>query len=251
MPSAPLSLSVDGCLLVRTSRLRIAVLAFLLVAGGLVSWPLGAQEPRPITEPSLAGLTWRNLGPFRAGSWVSDIAVPERPARAHLYTFYVAVRYGGLWKTTNNGTTFELVFDQPDVTGIGCLALAPSNPDVIYVGTGDAASVRVAYPGNGVYRSADAGRTWRRVGLEAASQIARIVVHPRNPDVVYVAAMGRLWSTGPERGVYKSTDGGKSWRKVLYVDEETGAVDLVINRRDPDTLYAATYQVQRRPWRLY
>ncbi len=234
----------------RPSHLRW-ILSILLVGAALLSAPLIAQDPPKLGEASLAGLTWRNLGPFRAGSWISDIAVPERPARAHLYAFYVAVRYGGLWKTTNNGTTFELVFDQPDVTGIGCVTIAPSNPDVIYVGTGDAASVRVAYPGNGVYKSVDAGKTWRRVGLEATSQIGRIVVHPRNPDIVYVAAMGRLWSTGPDRGVFKSADGGKSWKKVLYVDDETGAIDVVINRRDPDTLYAATYQVQRRPWRLY
>jgi photosystem II stability/assembly factor-like uncharacterized protein len=231
--------------------LRTAVLALLIAAGTLLWTPLGAQDSPKLTEASLAGLAWRNLGPFRAGSWISDIAVPERPARAHLYTFYVAVRYGGLWKTTNNGTTFELVFDEPDVTGIGCVTIAPSNPDVIYVGTGDAASVRVAYPGNGVYKSVDAGKTWRRVGLEATRQIGRIVVHPRNPDIVYVAAMGRLWSAGPDRGVFKSADGGKSWKKVLYVDEETGAIDIVLNRRDPETLYAATYQVQRRPWRLY
>jgi photosystem II stability/assembly factor-like uncharacterized protein len=235
----------------KRSLRRSALVIVVLAAVGLLRAPIAAQDVPPVSESSLAGLTWRNLGPFRAGSWISDIAVPERPARAHLYTFYVAVRYGGLWKTTNNGTTFELVFDEPDVTGIGCLAIAPSNPDVIYVGTGDAASVRVAYPGNGVYKSVDAGKTWRRVGLEATSQIGRIVVHPRDPDVVYVAAMGRLWSTGPERGVFKSTDGGKSWKKVLYVDEETGAIDIVVNRRDPDTLYAATYQVQRRPWRLY
>ena len=231
--------------------LRCLALTCVLVVCGLLHAPLAAQDPPRLTEASLAGLTWRNLGPFRAGSWISDIAVPDVPEKAHLHTFYVAVRYGGLWKTTNNGTTFELVFDQPDVTGIGCVAIAPSNPDVIYVGTGDASSVRVAYPGNGVYKSADGGKTWRRIGLEATAQIGRIVVHPRNPDVVYVAAMGRLWSPSAERGVFKSADGGRSWKKVLYVDEETGAIDIVINRRDPDTLYAATYQVQRRPWRLY
>ena len=235
----------------RKRSLHAAVLILLIVTGGLLRAPLGAQDSARLTEASLDGLTWRNLGPFRAGTWISDIAVPERPPRAHLYTFYVALRYGGLWKTTNSGTTFELVFDEPDVTGIGCVTIAPSNPDVIYVGTGDASSVRVAYPGNGVYKSVDAGKTWQRVGLEATSQIGRIVVHPHDPDIVYVAAMGRLWSTGPDRGVYRSTDGGRRWKKVLYVDEETGAIDIVVNRRDPDTLYAATYQVQRRPWRLY
>jgi len=237
----------------RIIRIFLLLLAVLLLTGGLSSEPLSAQAQgaSQLSAASLEGLTYRNLGPFRAGSWISDIAVPDGPARAHLYTFYVAVRYGGLWKTTNNGTTFELVFDHPDVTGIGCLAIAPSDSNVIYVGTGDAASVRVAYPGDGVYKSTDAGKTWKKMGLSDTHHIGRIVVHPANPEIVYVAAMGRLWSTNEERGVFKSADGGKTWKKVLYVDEKTGAIDLVINRRDPDTLYGATYEVQRRPWRLY
>ena len=203
-----------------------------------------------ITEQSLAGLTYRALGPYRAGSWVSDIAVPDGPAYEHLYTFYVAVRYGGLWKTTNNGTTFEPVFEGQDVTGIGCVAVAPSNSRVVWVGSGDASSVRVSYPGNGVYKSTDAGRTWQHLGLAATQHIARIVIHPTNPDVVYVAAMGRLWSPNEDRGVFKTTDGGRTWKKILYVNDKTGAIDLVVNRKQPDTLYAAMYEVQRRPWRL-
>jgi photosystem II stability/assembly factor-like uncharacterized protein len=201
-------------------------------------------------ESSLAGVTYRAIGPYRAGSWISDIAVPDAPALAHLYTFYVAVRYGGLWKTTNNGTTFEPVFDGQDATGIGCVSVAPSNANIVWVGTGDASSVRVAYPGNGVYKSTDAGRTWQHVGLAGTQHVARIVIHPSNPDVVYVAAMGGLWATGEERGVFKTADGGRTWKKVLYVNDRTGAIDLVLNRKQPDTLYAAMYDVQRRPWRL-
>jgi len=229
---------------------RVAVSALLVVLA-LCAVAIVAQAPTPsLTEEQLAGFTYRALGPYRAGSWVSDIAVPDSPQKSHLYTFYVAVRYGGVWKTTNNGTTFQPVFDSQDVTGIGCLAIAPSNENIVWVGTGDASSVRVSYPGDGVYKSIDAGKTWQRMGLQQTQHIGRIVVHPTNPDIVYVAAMGRLWSPNEERGVFKTTDGGKTWKKVLYVNDQTGAIDLVVNRRQPDTLYAAMYDVQRRPWKL-
>jgi photosystem II stability/assembly factor-like uncharacterized protein len=227
-------------------------LALALVVGlAALATALRAQSPAPsLSEDNLAGFAYRALGPYRAGSWIADIAVPEAPQKSHLYTFYVAVRYGGVWKTTNNGTTFEPVFDRQDVTGIGCLAIAPSNESVVWVGTGDASSVRVAYPGDGVYKSTDGGKTWQQMGLRDSHHIARIVIHPANPDIVYVAAMGHLWSTNQERGVFRTSNGGKTWAKVLYVDDRTGAIDLVLNRRQPDTLYAAMYDVQRRPWKL-
>jgi photosystem II stability/assembly factor-like uncharacterized protein len=232
--------------------IRFLMVLLLAVALPLAALTSAGQSSTPAsrTEPLLAGLTWRAIGPYRAGSWISDIAVPDGPPIEHLYTFYVAVRYGGLWKTTNNGTTFESVFDGQDATGIGCVALAPSNSRIVWVGTGDASSVRVAYPGNGVYKSTDAGKTWQHAGLAATRHIARIVVHPADPDIVYVAAMGGLWAPNEERGVFKTTDGGKTWRRVLYVNDTTGAIDLVINRTQPDTLFAALYEVQRRPWRL-
>jgi photosystem II stability/assembly factor-like uncharacterized protein len=238
-------------------RLIRLALVLSLLAGLPAAAILNATAPQsgPPTTPalsdqSLAGFVYRAIGPYRAGSWVSDIAVPDGPPTAHLYTFYVAVRYGGLWKTINNGTTFEPVFDGQDVTGIGCVTVAPSNSNVVWVGSGDASSVRVAYPGNGVYKSTDAGKTWQHLGLAETQHIARIVIHPTNPDIVYVAAMGRLWSPNEERGVFKTMDGGKTWKKILYVNDQTGAIDLVINRKQPDTLYAAMYDVQRRPWRL-
>ena len=196
------------------------------------------------------GFQYRNLGPFRAGAWVSDIAVPEAPLKSHLYTFYVAARSGGVWKTTNNGTTFEPVFDNQNVVSIGALAIAPADENMVWVGTGDASCARSAYWGDGVYKSTDGAKTWRRMGLIDTHHIARIVIHPANPDTVYVAAMGHLFSTNQERGVFKTTDGGKTWKKILYVNDHTGAVDLVINRSDPNTLYAATYDCMRYPWRL-
>jgi photosystem II stability/assembly factor-like uncharacterized protein len=196
------------------------------------------------------GFQYRNLGPFRAGSWVSDIAVPESPMKSHLYTFYVAARSGGVWKTANNGTTFEPVFDNQNVASIGALAIAPSDENIVWVGTGDASCARSAYWGDGVYKSTDGAKTWGRMGLGDSHHIARIVIHPSNPDIVYVSAMGHLFSTNEERGVFKTDDGGKTWKKVLYVNDHTGAIDLVINRSDPKTLYAATYDCLRYPWRL-
>ncbi len=193
---------------------------------------------------------YRNLGPFRAGGWVSDIAVPETPSRSHLYTFYVAARHGGVWKTANNGTTFEPIFDSQNTFSIGALAVAPSNEDIVWVGTGEASNARSSYSGNGIYKSLDGGKTWQQMGLGDSQHISRILVHPSNPDVVYVAAMGHLFSTNEERGVFKTTDGGKTWKKILYIDNKTGAIDLVMKRSDPNTLYAAMYECQRFPWRL-
>ena len=196
------------------------------------------------------GFQYRNLGPFRIGGWVSDIAVPESPAKAHLYTFYVAARHGGVFKTTNNGTTFEPVFDNQNVAAVGALAVAPTNENIVWVGTGDNSCARSAYWGDGVYKSTDAGKTWQNMGLKDSHHITRIVTHPTNPDIVYVAAMGHLYTTNEERGVFKTTDGGKTWKKVLYVNNRTGAIELVINRNDPNTLYAAAFDLKRDPWRI-
>ena len=232
--------------------IRLVLLSF--VTGSLLSSASPslavAQAPGGLTEQALKGFAYRNLGPFRAGSWIADIAVPDAPLPSHLYTMYVAVRYGGLWKTTNNGTTFNLVFPGASTSSMGCVSVAPSNENIVWLGTGDASQVRVSMPGDGVYKSTDAGKTWQKMGLPDTQHIARIVIHPTKPDIVYVAAMGRLWSPNEERGVFRTIDGGKTWTKVLYVNNTTGVIDLVGNRKQPDTLYAATYDVQRYPWRL-
>ncbi len=224
----------------------------LLLLLTLSSLAIGAPAAQPagFDRSLLDGFSWRNLGPFRAGAWVSDIAVPDMPRRSHLSTFYVALRYGGVWKTTNNGTTFTPVFDSQPTTSIGALAVAPSDQRVVWVGTGEASNVRLSMPGNGVYKSTDAGETWHHMGLADSHHIARVVIHPSNPDIVYVAAMGHLWSDNEERGVFRTADGGRTWAKVLYLNERTGVIDLVLNRRQPDTLYAATYEMRRYPWRL-
>jgi len=196
----------------------------------------------------LSAFSWRNLGPFRAGAWIVDVAVPETPRNAHLYTLYAAARTGGVWKTVNNGATFELVFKQQP--SIGAIALAPSNSDIVWVGTGDNTATRSGYWGDGVYKSTDGGKTWANMGLQDSHHISRIVVHPSNPEIVYVAALGHLYTPNQERGVFKTTDGGRTWKRLLFSGDLTGAVDLVLDRRNPDTLYAAMYEHRRFPWRL-
>ncbi len=220
------------------------------VAIFLLTFSLQASSQQPATDLLRDEFQYRNLGPFRVGGWVSEIAVPETPTKAHLYTFYVGVRHGGVWKTTNNGTTFEPVFDGQNMPAVGSLAVAPSNADHVWVGTGDASCARSAYGGDGVYKSTDGGKNWQHTGLKDSHHVARIIVHPANPDVVYVAAMGHLFSPNEERGVFKTTDGGKTWKRVLYVNDRTGAIDLVLNRNDPNVLYAAMYECMRDPWRI-
>ena len=179
----------------------------------------------------LNATTFRNVGPFRTSAWVTEIAVPEAPARAHLYTIYAATRTGGLWKTSNNGITWDPISDSVDVAAVGAVAVAPSNSSIVWMGTGDQANARSSYSGTGVYKSTDAGNSWQAMGLSDTHHIARIVIHPTDPDVVYVAAMGHLFSKNEERGVFRTRNGGKTWEKVLYVNDATGAIDLVINRK--------------------
>jgi photosystem II stability/assembly factor-like uncharacterized protein len=226
------------------------VLLAIIVAATLSAPSLRAQSIATFDERLVSAFTYRNLGPFRMGARTSDIAVPDAPAKDHLYTFYVGFWTGGLWKTTNNGTTFEPVFDGQMKLAIGDVAIAPSNPDVVWVGTGDAFTSRSSYAGDGVYRSTDAGKTWTNMGLKDTHHIARIVIHPTNPDIVYVAAMGALYSENEGRGVYRTTDAGLTWEKVLYINEKIGIIDLALNPQNPDILYAAAYDKVRLPWQM-
>ena len=206
----------------------------------------GAQGSSPQAEV-FGDIRFREIGPTRQGGRYVDYAVVESDPRI----FYAATATGGLWKTVNHGTTFTSVFDnQPDFA-LGAVALAQSRPDTVYLGTGEANNSRSTYDGNGVYKSTDGGKTWTKSGLPDAGRIGRIVVHPKNPDIVFVAASGRLYSQNPERGVYRSTDGGKSWTKTLdhQVDgREIGAIDIAMDPSNPNHLYAATYDKVRRPW---
>ena len=227
-----------------------ALLALAAAAGLALAGEASPQAgPALLTQDLLKGFTYRNLGPFRMGARISDIAVPDSPARDHLYTFYVAAWTGGVWKTTNNGTTYEPIFDGQTKQTVGDVTIAPSDPNIVWVGTGDGFCSRSSYAGDGVYKSSDAGRTWTNMGLSDSHHIPRIVIHPRNPDIVYVAALGHLYSDNDERGVFKTADGGRTWRKVLFIDSKVGIVDLVLNPRNPDILYAAAYDKQRLPWR--
>ncbi|WP_419939754.1 glycosyl hydrolase [Candidatus Palauibacter sp.] len=192
-------------------------------------------------HPLLQGFRWRSIGPTGQGGRVDDLAVHPADPR----TFYVGFATGGLWKTTNNGTTFESIFDSYETHSIGALALAPSDPDVLYVGTGEANNRQSSSFGYGVYKSTDGGATFVHAGLRKTQSIARVLVHPTNPDVVWVAAVGHLFGPNAERGVFKSSDGGESWRHVLAVDEDTGATDLVMDPSNPDVLFASTYQRRR------
>ncbi len=160
----------------------------------------------------------------------------------------MAARNGGLWKTTNNGTTFEPVFDGQTRLSIGAVALAPSNADIVWVGTGESYNARSSYSGDGIYKSEDGGKTWKNMGLKDSHHIARICIHPKNPDIVYVAAMGHLFSSNEERGVFKTEDGGQTWKKALYINDKVGVIDLVMHPTNPEILFAAAYEKYRHPW---
>ncbi len=197
----------------------------------------------PFTQAA-AGMALRGIGPAVMGGRIADVAVSP----ADRSTWFVAVGSGGVWKTTNAGVTFEPVFDDQPSYSVGALALDPGNPDVVWVGTGENVSGRHVGWGDGVYRSRDGGASWERMGLAASQHIGRILVDPRDGNVVFVASEGPLWASGGERGVYKTTDGGESWRLVLGIDADTGVTDLEFDPSNPDVLYAAAYQRRRHVW---
>jgi photosystem II stability/assembly factor-like uncharacterized protein len=195
-------------------------------------------------ENALSNLKFREIGPATMGGRIDDIeAVPGDPR-----TVYVGTAAGGILKTTNGGTSWNFVFTNESVSSIGDIAITPSNPSIIWCGSGEANNRQSSSWGNGIYKSMDAGKTWKRMGLENTMHIGRIVVDPHNPNVVYVAAEGNLWGPSPDRGVYRTSDGGKTWQQVLKIDDETGASDVAIDPESPNILYAATYQRRRTVW---
>ncbi len=207
-----------------------------------------STNPPPLTEAMLKAMKARSIGPAVMGGRVMDIAIDTKQPT----TFFVGLATGGLWKTGNNGVTFDPVFDSHPVLGIGAVAISPADSDLVWVGTGEASDRNSAGWGNGVYVSTNGGGSWQNVGLTNSQAIRRIVAHPTNTSVAYVAAAGPLWAAGGERGVYRTRDGGKSWSRVLAApspqDALTGCSDLVLDSRQPDVLYAALYARQRRPW---
>jgi photosystem II stability/assembly factor-like uncharacterized protein len=224
----------------RFSRCSHGILLTLAVGLGL---PFGAtaQTPSVLAAEAASGLEFREIGPAVMGGRVADLAVVEDDPRI----FYVGLAAGGVWKTLNNGQTWDPIFDDQPTASIGDVTLAPSNPNIVWVGTGEPQNRQSSPWGMGVFKSMDAGRTWAHMGLEDTKHISRIQVHHRNPDIAYVGAVGHLWGPNEDRGVFRTTDGGDTWEKVLYIDENTGIIDLVMDHNDPETLFAATYQRQR------
>jgi photosystem II stability/assembly factor-like uncharacterized protein len=203
--------------------------------------------PAQQLDPGLySGLRWRMLGPFRAGRVNAVSGVAGQPN-----TFYFGSVGGGVWKSLNSGRTWTPIFDSTNVASIGAIGVAPSNPDVIYVGTGEADMRDSIAFGNGVYTSNDAGKTWKHIGLENTKQIGRIIVDPKNPKTVFIAALGNVYAPNPDRGVYRSRDGGATWQKVLFKNEEVGAIDLAFDPVDPKIVYASLWNVRRPPWFIY
>ncbi|HYE87694.1 MAG TPA: hypothetical protein VEA16_15130, partial [Vicinamibacterales bacterium] len=208
------------------------------------------QKPAPAAAPAaqadpFPGLQFRNIGPAVMSGRVDDLAVLEsNPA-----VFYVGTASGGLWKTVNNGTTWTTLFDDlDDVVSIGDIAINPNNAETVWVGSGENNNRQSGSWGNGVYKSIDGGRTWKNMGLASSKHIARIIVDPVDHDVVYVAALGSLWGAGGDRGIYKTTDGGLTWTRIHFVNDDTGATELVMDPSDNKVLYAATYQRRRATW---
>jgi photosystem II stability/assembly factor-like uncharacterized protein len=195
-------------------------------------------------ETALGGLEWRSIGPANMGGRTADVeGVPGDPN-----TVYVATASGGLWKTINGGVTWKPIFERQGTISIGDIALAPSNPDVVWVGTGESNVRNSVSFGDGVYKSTDAGKTWQHMGLRDSDRISAIAIHPQNPDIVYVGALGHAFGPNEERGVFMTTDGGKTWSKTLFIDAEHGVSDLELDAANPNILYAGMWSFERKPW---
>ena len=202
-----------------------------------------ASAAGQVNADLFSGMKWRQIGPFRGGRVVAVSGVPGDPS-----TWYFGAVAGGVWKSTNAGVTWQPLFDQQKIASVGAIAVADSDHNVIYVDTGEACPRGNITYGDGVYKSLDAGKTWQHVGLRDSRHIGAIIVHPRNPDVVFVAALGHVFGPNDERGIYRSGDGGKSWQRVLFHDRDTGGIDVVFDPQNPNKLFASLWQARRQPW---
>ena len=243
------------------------VLAFILSVSAaslvILPGPTWAQSARKSTEKGpakiafnaatydsamLSEFAWRPIGPAVTSGRIVDLAVAEIPGERAGKLMYAAAASGGVWKTINAGTTWEPIFDKQSTASIGAIALAPSNPEILWVGTGEANNQRSSSWGDGVYKTENGGKTWQFMGLKNSQHIGRVVVHPTNPDIVYVAAVGPLWADGGERGLYKTTNGGKTWKAVISISPHTGVTDVAMDPTDPNIMYAAALQRQRKAY---
>src|SRR5438477_9944635 len=226
-----------------TMRVLVALGIVAALAAGVLPLMLAQQ---PYNANLYSGLRWRMIGPFRAGRVNAVTGVPGQPS-----TFYFGSVGGGVWKSNNSGRTWMPVFDSQPIASIGAIGVAPSNPDVVYVGTGEADMRSQISYGNGMYKSTDAGKTWTHIGLDNTRQIGRVLVDPQNPDVVFVAALGHVYGANPDRGVYRSRDAGATWQKVLFKVNDVGAIDLHFDPAGSQTMYAALWNTRRPPWSIY
>ena len=234
------------------TRLRSAsacaalLLAFVAVLAALAVVRAQPQPQAAGDSAFYSGLRWRMVGPFRGGRVNAVTGVPGQPA-----TFYFGSVGGGVWKSTNAGRSWIPVFDSQPIGSIGAIAVAPSRPDTVYVGSGEADMRSQISYGNGVYKSTDGGKSWKHLGLPDTRQIGRIAIDPRNPDVVFVAALGHVYGANPDRGVYRSRDGGATWQKVLFKNENLGAIDVAIDPLNAKVVYASLWNTRRPPWTIY
>ena len=219
----------------------ILLIALILFNSNLFSQKNKKQKKEPLDEISLSALKWRSIGPALTSGRISDLAVnPNNP-----FEYYVAVASGGVWKTSNWGVDYTPIFDNESSYSIGCITIDPNNPNTVWVGTGENNNQRSVAYGDGIYKSLDGGKSWKNMGLKNSEHIGNIIVHPENSDVVYVSVYGPLWNKGGDRGIYKTLNGGKTWDKILYVDEHTGFNEIHMDPRNSDVLYAASHQRRR------
>ncbi len=222
--------------------MRLSAIAPFLIIALVATMPIAARS-QTVDPTMYSTLQYRLIGPFRGGRTVGAAGIPDQPN-----TFYIGVNNGGVWKTTDAGRTWDPIFDAEPTGSIGTLALAPSNPDVVYVGSGEGLRRPDLSTGNGIYKSIDAGKTWRHLGLRDGQQIASIIVDPHDPNRLFVAVLGHPYGPNTERGIFRSTDGGESWTKVLYKDENTGGIDLAFDPGNPQIVYASMWASRRPPW---
>ena len=231
-----------------TRASRKSVKLYLVFALTVFATSIHAQTPTPTKEPDLLKqFQYRSIGPYRGGRSAAVAGVPSQP-----FVYYYGATGGGVWKTTDGGINWESVSDGSvfGTGSVGAIAVADSDPNTVYVGMGESPIRGNVSHGDGVYKSNDAGKTWKRIGLEDTRQIPRIRVHPKNADLVYVAALGHVWGPNDQRGVFRSKDGGKTWEKILHRGNKAGAIDLILDPTNPNIIYAGFWEVYRKPWTL-